>query len=40
MEKAGVQHINKKRQGAHPITGRPVVIPSFFAQNWRKYSRG
>ncbi len=38
MEKEGIQHINKRRYSRNPITGAPVVLPSFFADNWRKYS--
>lgn len=39
MEKEGIRHINKKRHTRDPFSGRPVIQPSFFAENWREYSR-
>lgn len=38
MSKEGIRRMNKKSYGIHPITGRPVILPSYFATNWRKYS--
>lgn len=37
MERAGIKHINKRKTGVNPISGMPVIFPSFFADNWRKY---
>lgn len=37
MEREGIQHINKTRHVINHITGRPTILPSFFAENWRKY---
>lgn len=37
MEKKGIRHKNKTRQSVNPITKRPVTLPSYFAENWRKY---
>ena len=39
MKKEGIRHMNKVRHSTDPITGRPVTLPSYFAENWRKYSR-
>lgn len=38
MEREGIRHKNKKRYSFNPFTGRPTKLPSFFAENWRKYS--
>jgi hypothetical protein len=39
MQKEGIRRMNKKRHSTNPITGRPCILPSYFAENWRKYSR-
>lgn len=38
MKKEGIRHMNKKRHSINPLTGRPTILPSYFAENWRKYS--
>lgn len=38
MIKEGIRRMNKESRGVHPVTGRPVLIPSYFATNWKKYS--
>lgn len=38
MKKEGIRHPNKKKHSVHPTTGQPVTLPSYFAENWRKYS--
>lgn len=38
MKAAGITRINKRRVSIDPRTGHPVKLPSFFAQNWRKYA--
>lgn len=38
MKKEGIRHMNKERPSVHPFTGRLVILPSYFAQNWRKYA--
>ena len=39
MQAEGIRHMNKKRYSVNPFTGRHTVLPSYFAENWRKYSR-
>lgn len=38
MKRAGIQKMNKKRYYIHEKTGQPVQVPSFFAENWRKWA--
>jgi hypothetical protein len=37
MKKEGIRRMNKKRPAINPLTGRIVIQPSYFAENWRKY---
>lgn len=37
MERAGVQHMNKRRYGINPKTGMVERHPSIFALRWRDY---
>lgn len=38
MEREGVKRINKRRYMVNPRTGMVEKMPSFFAENWRKYA--
>ena len=38
MKKEGIRHMNKVRHTTD-LLGRPITLPSYFAENWRKYSR-
>lgn len=38
MKAAGITRINKRQVSIDPRTGDLVKLPSFFAQNWRKYA--
>lgn len=40
MQREGIQHMNKERRSINPLTGRLIISPSYFAENWRKYTRG
>lgn len=37
MKAEGIRHMNKVRHAVNPITRRPETLPSYFAENWRKY---
>lgn len=37
MKAEGIRRMNKIRHTTDPITHKPVVLPSYFAENWRKY---
>ena len=37
MRAEGIRHMNKTRHVINPVTHRPQTLPSYFAENWRKY---
>ena len=40
MKRAGIRKMNKKRYSINPNTGIVMQVPSFFADNWRKWADG